>query len=164
MTSSRLQIDLHPAKSKADAVAAGALGARLATMHHGWDKDRFFVVDDMAAGYGWWLDKERKSKNAVVLVAKVDGVVVGFAYGRVEGRDWNSLRERCGVGIDLFVDDKLRKKGIGEKLALALVDALKAKQVPFVILQVAWNNKNAQKFFKSLGARPTLIEMAIDVR
>jgi hypothetical protein len=29
--------------------------------------------------------------------------VVGYAYGRLEPRDWNSLRDACGVGVDLVV-------------------------------------------------------------
>jgi hypothetical protein len=42
------------------------------------------------------LSKESKSKEAVVLVAERDGEVIGYVYGRVESRDWVTLRDSHG--------------------------------------------------------------------
>ena len=86
------------AATVADLPALARLGARLARMHHQMDPRRFFVVPGMEEGYAWWLGKERRSRKAVVLTAVRRGragreAIVGYAYGRIEPRDWNSLRE-----------------------------------------------------------------------
>ncbi len=144
-----------------DTAIAGQFGAALARAHFAWDPARFFIWDDIEVGYAQWLNKERRNKNAVVLVAQRGGDVVGYAYGRMEPRDYNALREACGVAIDLFVAPTARTRGVGRALAQALIGALAQKGAPFVVLQVAAHNKRAQRFFKDLGCRPTMIEMAI---
>ena len=71
-----------------DAPALGRMGAALVGLHHAYDAQRFMKPeDDVESGYRWWLGKELKAKEAVVLVAERDGEVVGYVYGRVEPRD-----------------------------------------------------------------------------
>ena len=112
-----------------DLPALARLGARLARMHHRMDPRRFFVVPGMEQGHAWWLGKERRNRKAVVLAAVRAGpggkeTIVGYAYGRIEPRDWNSLRDECGVGIDLLVEPRARRLGVGGALAEALAAAL----------------------------------------
>lgn len=150
--------------TESDLPALARLGARLARMHHRLDPRRFFVVAGMEKGYAWWLGKERKNRNAVVLAAIREGrggreSVVGYAYGRIEPRDWNSLRETCGVGIDLMVEPRARKAGVGGALVEALSAALKERGAPRVVIQVASLNPRAQAVFAGLGFRPTMVEM-----
>jgi RimJ/RimL family protein N-acetyltransferase len=147
-----------------DLPALARLGARLARMHHRLDPARFFVTEDLEAGYAWWLGKERRSRKAVVLAA-VRGApgrerAVGYAYGRLEPRDWNTLREACGVGIDLFVEPAERGRGTGRALVLALCERLEARGAPRVVIDVAARNPEAQAVFERLGFRPTMLEMA----
>jgi ribosomal protein S18 acetylase RimI-like enzyme len=149
---------IRPAR-RADLPALGRFGAALARAHHRWDPKRFFVVPRMEEGYAWWLGRELKNKRAVVLAALRGERIVGYAYGRLEPRDWNALRDECGVGVDLIVDPKLRGEGIGKALGLALLTALEEKGAPQIVLQAAAENRNAQAFFKALGFRPTMIEM-----
>src|SRR5689334_18312932 len=82
-----------------DVRALGALGAKLARAHHAWDPQRFFLPEEpVEDGYAWWLGKELENPRAVILAAvAARGRVVGYAYGRIEPRDWNALRDRCGV-------------------------------------------------------------------
>lgn len=148
----------------ADLPALARLGARLARMHHLMDPRRFFVVPGMEEGYAWWLGKERRSRKAVVLAAVRRGrageeSVVGYAYGRIEPRDWNSLREECGVGVDLMVEPRARREGIGAALVEAMAAALAARGAPRVVIQVASQNPQAQAAFARLGFRPTMVEM-----
>jgi GNAT superfamily N-acetyltransferase len=150
--------------TEADLPALARLGARLARMHHQLDRRRFFVVPGMEKGYAWWLGKERKNRRAVVLAAVCPGrggreTVVGYAYGRIEPRDWNSLREMCGVGIDLMVEPRARKMGVGRALVEALAAALAKRGAPRVVIQVATLNPRAQEVFAGLGFRPTMVEM-----
>ena len=89
-----------------------------------------------------------------------EGRVAGYAYGRLEPRDWNLLRDKCGVVVDLMVDPYYRRLGAGSRLLRALIAALQAKGAPFVVLQAASANRSAQRLFESAGFRPTLVEMA----
>ena len=146
-----------------DLPALGRLGAGLARAHHGWDPERFFLPEAGAQGYAWWLGKELKNRRAVVLAAVRGKKVVGYAYGRIEPRDWNLLRDECGVGVDLMVEPKQRGGGVGTLLGTALLEALKAKGARFVVLQAASKNTKAQKLFRSIGFRPTIVEMTLSV-
>lgn len=149
---------IRPA-APADLPTLGRLGASLAKAHHDWDPRRFFVVPKMQEGYSWWLGEELKNRRAIILVAESRGRVVGYVYGRLEERDWNSLLDACGVMVDLIVEKRSRGLGAGQLLAEALLAALREKGAPRVVLETAAKNTNAQQFFKSLGFRPTMIEM-----
>ncbi len=142
-----------------DLPALGRLGASLARAHHRWDKARFFVVPNMHEGYAWWLGRELKNRNAIVLTALRGKSIVGYAYGTVAPRDWNALRDVCGVGVDLMVVPKARGQGVGLKLGRALLAAFAKKGVPRVVLQAAAKNQAAQRFFSAMGFRPTVVEM-----
>jgi ribosomal protein S18 acetylase RimI-like enzyme len=147
-----------------DLPALARLGAKLAREHHAMDPDRFFAPEEpMEDGYAWWLGKERANRRAVVLAAALGGRVVGYAYGRVEPRDWNTLRDRCGVGVDLWVEPRARKAGLGTALVEALVARLAERGAPRVVLHVAARNDRAARLFASLGFRETMRELTREV-
>lgn len=149
---------IRPA-TPADVPALGRMGAALAHLHYDFDSDRFMVPDNLEAGYASWLGRELKGKGAVVLVAELDGETVGYAYGRLEERDWNALLDRCGVLHDLWVDEKARGTGLGAQLIEAAAQRLVELGAPRVVLSTAAKNESAQRLFAKLGWRPTMIEM-----
>jgi ribosomal protein S18 acetylase RimI-like enzyme len=164
MTSAPTSTTLVREATESDLPALARLGARLARMHHRMDARRFFIVPGMEKGYAWWLGKERRNRKAVVLAAVRAGPggkesIVGYAYGRIEPRDWNSLREACGVGIDLMVEPRARGSGIGRALVEAMAEALARRGAPRVVIQVGSRNSSAQATFARLGFRPTMLEM-----
>ncbi len=162
MVAARPELVVRRAR-RSDLPALGRLGATLARAHHDWDPKRFFVVPGMAAGYAWWLGKELRNRKAVVLTAVIGQRIVGYAYGRIEPRDWNALRDECGAGIDLIVDPKLRGRGYGKELGKALLQALAEMGAPRVVLQAAAPNRRAQKLFAAMGFRPTMVEMTLEL-
>jgi ribosomal protein S18 acetylase RimI-like enzyme len=157
-----MTVTVRPARAS-DADALGRMGAALVQQHHGFDAQRFMLPEDVESGYRWWLGKEMKAKDAVVLVAERDGEVVGYVYGRVEARDWSSLRDRCGGFHDIWVEASARGTGAGRLLAEALVRRFAELGVPRVILMSATKNEGAQKFFARLGWRPTMVEMTREI-
>jgi len=152
-------VELRPATPD-DLAGCARLGARLTRMHHRLDPGRFFTWPDLEAGYRWWLGKERRNRKAVVLAAVArSGRVVGYAYGRLEPRDWNTLRDACGVGVDLMVEPRWRRRGLGTALVEALAAALAARGAPRLVLQVAARNPAAARAFARMGFRTTMLEL-----
>lgn len=158
-----MSVTIRPAKPS-DAPVLGRMGAALARLHHDYDPQRFMLPNDVESGYRWWLGKEAKNKEAVVVVAEMDGEVVGYAYGRVEGVDWNMLLDRCGGFHDIWVDEKARRAGVGVLLAEELMQRLTALGVPRVVLHTAAKNEAAQRLFAKLGWRPTMVEMTREAK
>jgi len=75
------------------------------------------------------------------------------------GADYNELRDACGKLHDVYVDDRARGQGLGEKLVREVVRRLTAKGAPRVVLMTALQNEPAQRLFKRLGFRTTMLEM-----
>jgi ribosomal protein S18 acetylase RimI-like enzyme len=150
--------------TRGDVADLARLGAKLARAHHAMDPDRFFAPDEpIEDGYAWWLGKERANPRAVVLAAARRGRIVGYAYGRIEPRDWNLLRDRCGVGVDLWVEPRARRSGIGAALLEALAAALAERGAPRIVLNVASRNPRAARLFSSRGFRATMVELTREV-
>ncbi len=143
----------------ADLQGVAILAARLVREHHRMDPDRFFIFDRIEEGYEAYLRSELVRKGSVVLVAAEGRKIVGYAYGRIEPRDWNALRERCGALHDIYVDEGARRRGIASRLAEEMVSRLASLGAPRVFLMTATPNVAAQKLFKRLGFRTTMLEM-----
>ena len=149
------------AMAHADLEVVGRLAAELVAMHHAFDRLRFIQLPDAAKGYAGYLGRELKSARVVLLVAEraSDHAVVGYAYGCLEGRDYNALLDAAGKLEDVYVDASVRGQGIGEQLVRALLARLTEKGAPRVVLMTATKNESAQRLFARLGFRTTMQEM-----
>ncbi len=135
------------------------LAGKLVRMHHGLDERRFFLPQDVEKGYAWWFGQEIDRQEVALLVAERGGAVIGYAYGRLEERDWNQLLDACGALHDIWVEEPERRQGVAGALVEAVVAALVAKGAPRVVLHTAAGNAAAQALFGRLGFRPTMVEM-----
>jgi ribosomal protein S18 acetylase RimI-like enzyme len=153
-----MSITIRPA-GPADGEALGRMGESLARLHSSFDPQRFLPPEGLAAGYRSWLLREAKAKDAVVLVAELEGRVVGYAYGRLEERDWNALLDAHAGFHDLWVDPEARSTGAGKALAEALIEALTKLGAKQIVLSASPKNETAQRLFVRLGFRPTMVEM-----
>jgi ribosomal protein S18 acetylase RimI-like enzyme len=153
---------VRPAVS-ADGEALGRMGAALARLHHDYDPPRFMLPDGIEAGYRDWLVRELANQKAVVLVAEQAAQLAGYAYGRLEGKDWNRLLDRHGELVDLWVEPGARGAGVGARLGEAAIAELAARGAPRVVLNSAAPNLAAQRLFARLGFRPTMVEMTREV-
>ncbi len=158
-------VEIRPARPE-DAPALGRMGATLARLHRRLDPRRFFASRGMEEGYASWLAREMSSRKAVVLsaIARARGRerIVGYAYGRLEGRDWNTLRDPAGVGVDLYVVPDARRRGAGGQLLDALVRELVRRGAPRVLIHVAARNRRALAIFEGMGFRRTVVELAVE--
>ena len=154
-----MSVTIRPA-TPGDIQALGRLGALLVEVHHQFDRDRFIApTPRTAAGYGGFLARQLKRKDALVLAAEEGGAVVGYAYAALEGDDWLTLRGPAGIIYDLIVDPAHRRQGVGHRLLNEAIAALQRLGAPRVMLSTAAPNAVAQNLFTDAGFRPTMIEM-----
>ncbi len=139
--------------------AVARMAAALVREHHARDAQRFMLVEPIEEGYRDWLSREIGRHGAVILVAEEDLEIVGYAYGTLEGRNWNDLLDTCGKLNDLYVLEAARRRGIARQLIEAMMIELKALGAPRVVLISADGNRAAQQLFASIGFRRTTIEM-----
>ena len=142
-----------------DLEAAAYLGALVVRVHHATNPKRFFLPDDPEKGYVWWLSKELKRKEAVVLVALLEGRIVGYCYGTLEERYWAILVERHGVLQDIAVDETVRRRGIAYALAEVMIAELTSLGAPRILLRTMVQNEAAQRLFARFGFSITMVEM-----
>jgi ribosomal protein S18 acetylase RimI-like enzyme len=143
-----------------DLPAVARLAAELVRMHHGLDPPRFMLVEPIEDGYQWFFARElERKKRALILVVEDDDAIIGYAYGTLQARNWNDLLDACGKLEDVYVDPRVRRRGAGRALVNEMLETLRARGAPRVILLSAWRNPEAHAFFESLGFRRTMLEM-----
>jgi ribosomal protein S18 acetylase RimI-like enzyme len=97
------------------------------------------------------------------LCAKLDGKVVGYAYARLEPKDWNALLDAHGALHDILVADSARRQGIGKKLLERVLAELRTLGAERVVLHTAVQNRAAHKLFAAVGFRKTMLEMTCEL-
>jgi ribosomal protein S18 acetylase RimI-like enzyme len=148
---------------KRDLEAVGRLGAALIETHYAFDRQRFLAPQPgTAEGYAWFLETVIESDDAAVFVAEEGQRVIGYTYVALEPLSWNELRGPAGFIHDIVVDEPARRAGIGTKLMQTGVEWLRERGAPRIILWTAAPNAGAQKLFRALGFRDTMIEMTME--
>jgi len=155
---------IRPAQP-ADLPSIGRLGAALVRLHHALDSQRFIAASDQTeAGYARYLGTQLGMPDAVMFVADVDGEVIGYVWGGLEGMDYMALRGPAGALYDIVVDPEYRGHGIGGLLLDAALAELVRKGAPRVVLSTAERNEPAQRLFTRAGFRRTMVEMTKELR
>jgi len=143
-----------------DAKTLGKLGAALMRAHYAFDPQRFLAAGEGAErGFATFLSSQIDEDDAVVLVAEVDGRVVGYVYAGLEPMSWKELRGPAGFIHDVLVEDDGRGAGAGTALVDQAISWLRDRGAARVILWTADRNARAQRLFGRLGFRRTMIEM-----
>ncbi len=147
-----------------DQQVLGKLAAELVRFHHAIDPERFFLPTGVEEGYRRWLGTELANADAVVLVAELGGEVVGYVYGRLEERDFNMLLSAHAALHDVLVIDRAKRTGAGEALITEFARLAAERGVPRVVLHTATSNERAQRLFRKLGFRDTMLEMTLETK
>ena len=141
-----------------DLPAVSLLAGMLVRQHHDFDAQRFMLIPNVEAGYERFFRSQLADAEVVILVAELEREVVGYAYARLEPRDWNNLLDACGVLHDIFVSARARRQGVARALVDAVRDRLREKGAPRLVLHTASKNATGRPFFAALGFRETMIE------
>lgn len=145
---------------KSDLPEVGQLAGALFRMHYAFDAQRFLEPHDPERGYQGYFAREMKDEDVILLVAEGDeGAVVGYAYARLEPRNWNELLDACCKLHDVFVSPTARARGVGHALLQEVFARAAARGAPRVVLLTASQNEAAQKLFAKVGFRTTMLEM-----
>jgi ribosomal protein S18 acetylase RimI-like enzyme len=153
---------IHPATA-ADWPRVGELAEVLVRTHYAFDRQRFVHPDTLrAADYVSRLREEIDRGHAMVHVAESNGVVSGYVFAGIEGDSWKELRREAGYVHDLVVDEAFRGHGIGRALVACAIEWFAARGVSRIMLWTAPANATAQRLFRGLGFRDTMIELTLE--
>ena len=103
------------------------------------------------------------SKDACVYVAEEGGRIVGYVYAALEPLSWKELRGPAGFIHDVLVREDARRSGVATQLLDAAIAWLRDRGAPRVILWTAAPNAPAQKLFRRMGFRDTMLEMTLEL-
>lgn len=137
----------------------GVMAGGLVRLHHGLDPKRFLLVEGVERGYARFFRSQLDDPDTILVVAEIGQRAVGYAYARLEPRDWNSLLDACGALHDIFVVESERRRGVAHRLLEEVAARLRARGAPRLVLSTAAGNEGAQRFFERHGFRRTMIEM-----
>ena len=107
-----------------------------------------------ARAFSQFVDKQISDRNALVLIAQVDNETCGYLIARIENRQPVFAETRYGMIYDIAVNEKYRRKGIGEKLYESSVDWFQSRKVKRIELNVAISNPISMKFWTKIGLKP----------
>jgi ribosomal protein S18 acetylase RimI-like enzyme len=146
--------------TRGDLREIGRLGALLVEAHHTFDSRRFLAATSRTKdAYAAYLGTQLDAPAAAVFVAEDNGEVIGYAYVAAESYDYMALRGPAGVLHDIIVDPGRRRGGVGKQLLEAVLGFVLERGLAQIVLGTAEQNAAAQRFFASVGFRPTMIEM-----
>jgi ribosomal protein S18 acetylase RimI-like enzyme len=147
-----------------DLSAVGRLGAMLMRTHYAFDPLRFLPTGQSAeSGYASFLGSVMDSSDSCVLVAEEDDEIAGYIYVGLEPLSWKELRGPAGFIHDVAVRESSRRAGIAKQLLAAGIGWLREHGAPRVMLWTAAPNETAQRIFRSLGFRDTMLEMTLEL-
>ena len=145
--------------TREDLPEVGAMAGELVRWHHSLDERRFMLVEEVEKGYARFFESQMEDPDVVLVIALLDEKPVGYAYARLESRDWNLLLDAYGALHDIFVVKEARRTGVASALLDEVAGRLRALGAPRIVLSTAVQNESAQRLFERHGFRSTMLEM-----
>jgi predicted N-acetyltransferase YhbS len=133
------------------------------------DLEAIIAIDEKVLGEkrtDYWERKfgamNHRSSEAS-LIAEIDGKVVGFILGDISG--WEFGVPESIAWIDTIgIDPNYQKKGLARRLALELIQTLRALGVKTIYTLVNWNDWDLLQFFHAVGfSRGDMINLELKI-
>lgn len=134
----------------------------ICAMHKTMDSTKYGFVEEIVERYRGWLPQRARDARSVFLVAEDGsgvGSVVGFLVGTVEPEIPIYEVKEFGFIHDVWVETRMRRRGVGRLLALVALERFRAMGVPQVRLDTATANEGARRLFAGCGFRASATEM-----
>ncbi|WP_031526587.1 GNAT family N-acetyltransferase [Dyadobacter crusticola] len=120
--------------------------------------DETFIAEDFKY---YDLAKMIESEDAEVVVAEINGQLVGGGHARIlQAKPYNRFDRYAFLGF-MYVVPEHRGKGINKLIIKKLVEWAKQKGLPEVRLQVYDANKSAVAAYEKVGFKKHLVEMRL---
>ena len=104
-----------------------------------------------------------RAQRAEVLVAVVNGAVVGSGYAKIlPAEPYQKHTEYASLGF-MYVKPEFRGQGINQKILYGLVDWAKKQNLTEVRLEVYDKNTIAKNSYLKAGFRPNILEMRLEI-
>jgi len=102
-------------------------------------------------------------KDAQVVVATVDGEIVGSGYALIKNSKPYMKNEQYAYLGFMYVSPKFRGNRINGKVVESLIDWAKEKKITEIQLDVYAENKIALNAYKRIGFQPDLLKMRLNL-
>ena len=145
-----------------DAKTIADFALKLFRQHREYDERRFMQVSDLKQAEKYY-GSQTNAESSAVLVAELDGQIVGFAFIQFEVINYAGLLESAAWLHDIYVDEMTRQSTAGRSLIEAAVRTAKELGASKIMLTVAVQNEIARSFFESAGFQTTMLEMMLDL-
>lgn len=148
--------------TREDAKKIAAFSVALAEQHFGYDPVRFtqLITREGAAAY---YAGRTEAENAAIFLAENGGHIVGFAYMEYEPVRYAELATKVAWLHDIYIERDARNSGAGRELLDAVKNEARRQGANKVLLSVAEQNGDAQRFFEQYGYRQTMREMMLAI-
>ncbi|MFB6490850.1 MAG: GNAT family N-acetyltransferase [Thermoproteus sp. AZ2] len=110
-------------------------------------------VDNISSVAKEYVKSKISSSSSVVLVAEVDGRIIGAVIGDIEDRLFYEPRI-SGVIREFYIMPEYRRKGLGKRMMSEVIDAMKRRGAQVILADFPSLNEIAVEFYKKMGFRP----------
>ena len=144
----------------ADAERIGELWEEMVAYHAALDPQTFRPADRGAERYARGILDRLRDSGARVLVAEIDGAVVGYVNGVIADITTELFMPlRCGLLADIYVQTAYRRRGLGKQLVERMMLWFRSRSVSHFEWHVSAGNHEALAFWKAIGGETTMLRM-----
>ncbi len=146
-----------------DVNALSKLAVKLMKGHSKYDLFFYSLKKTAMNEFRKYFRNNIKSRNWLVTVVESGGEIAAYALAAVEKRSpIYRIEKRC-VLHDLYVDDKIRGRGIARSLFKEVVQFAKKRKIRILQVKVDDKNKAAIKVYRRFGFRDYDKAMAMKI-
>lgn len=126
--------------------------------HAALSKSDFALDEDAPLLWLRFYEQNLKQKNAKLLVAEKNGIIIGYLLGQVHRRPRFFKTKECGFIGELVVAEKERGKSVGKRLLNAYIEWASRKGLPYINIFVDYQNRKGLNFWKKAGFETVMLE------
>lgn len=142
----------------------GEMWEKLVTYHQQLDERLPQASERGGELYGLRIIQHLEDTHTRILVAEVDGRLVGYTMGMILDLVPEMFRPQIGGFLaDIFVEPDFRRNGIGGALVEALVAWFRSRGVQYMEWYAASQNQAGRAFWEALGGHEIMIRMRTDL-
>ena len=109
------------------------------------------------------VENDLADNNIHVLLAEVDGEIIGYVQGEVTRRSDHMPRTVGQVSL-MYVVERFRRRGVGRRLMKELCEFFDSNKVEDLTVRYIIGNKEAEGFWRKLGFESIITTSGTDLK